>query len=72
MQRRTAMVGIPREDAETALLGAHIRGCEAEVFESRGDAVTWLSHGSMSPDRIEGGSPQRPPDVGGSATQTLS
>jgi len=42
MQRRAAMVGIPREDAETALLGAHIRGCDAEVFESRGDAITWL------------------------------
>ena len=42
MQRRTAMVGISREDAETALLGAHIRGCEAELFESREDAIAWL------------------------------
>ena len=42
MSRPAAMLGIPREDAETALLGAHIRGCDAEVFESRGDAITWL------------------------------
>ena len=49
MQRRAALVGIPRQDAETVLLGAHIRGCEAEVFESRHQAIAWLCQ------RIEAG-----------------
>ena len=45
LQRIVAMVGIPREDAKTALIGAHVRGCEAEVFDTREDAVRWFGQG---------------------------
>lgn len=42
MKRRVALVGISHEDAEPALIGASVRGNDAQVFDDRDAAVQWL------------------------------